>query len=114
MRISDWSSDVCSSDLRVVEGWLGQADLPVGDEEHPDVPALRAEVRKARRRLDEIAEMLGDGALDPAGAGKARVRALARLTTAEGELSAVARGTEERRVGERCGSTVRTEGGPCK
>src|SRR3546814_17362365 len=93
MRISDWSSDVCSSDLRVVEGWLGQADLPVGDEEHPDVPALRAEVRKARRRLDEIAEMLGDGDLDPAGARKARVRAMARLTTAEGELSAVTRTT---------------------
>src|SRR3546814_509198 len=79
--------------VRVVEGWLGQADLPVGDEEHPDVPALRAEVRKARRRLDEIAEMLGDGDLDPAGARKARVRAMARLTTAEGELSAVTRTT---------------------
>src|SRR3546814_16265917 len=27
MRISDWSSDVCSSDLRFWQGWSGQGEL---------------------------------------------------------------------------------------
>src|SRR3546814_8794787 len=51
MRISDWSSDVCSSDLRFavrqvqMEG--GYRDIAIGD---------RFEVGRMRRRLDRRAE----------------------------------------------------------
>src|SRR3546814_3240537 len=30
LRISDWSSDVCSSDLERSQGWQGHRGLPVG------------------------------------------------------------------------------------
>src|SRR3546814_19472480 len=45
MRISDWSSDVCSSDLRVVRGFGccgGQRDYPglLSDYDMPDIQAV--------------------------------------------------------------------------
>src|SRR3546814_14753333 len=45
MRISDWSSDVCSSDLRAVHAFAFEADGPVriGDQEAREIaPADRA------------------------------------------------------------------------
>src|SRR3546814_4995379 len=44
MRISDWSSDVCSSDLgdraQLPEQWRGHADRQVADPRHPQARTL--------------------------------------------------------------------------
>src|SRR3546814_4573591 len=55
MRISDWSSDVCSSDLLVVQAaqrrMIAPADL-AGDEEHAGVPRCR--LQRHRRVEGEV------------------------------------------------------------
>src|SRR3546814_15905920 len=71
MRISDWSSDVCSSDLnrttlvgegRDTKGFLGCNGLKLSDEgEILSVPALRA--RSAQAQLSHEASI---GMIDPA------------------------------------------------
>src|SRR3546814_20033092 len=71
MRISDWSSDVCSSDLVDVEDDARTADLlQIGDRiaqfafEHP----LHARVDRQRERLTArrgVGQPIPEGALDP-------------------------------------------------
>src|SRR3546814_17308677 len=71
MRISDWSSDVCSSDLVDVEDDARTADLlQIGDRiaqfafEHP----LHARVDRQRERLTArrgVGQPILEGALDP-------------------------------------------------
>src|SRR3546814_13579688 len=56
MRISDWSSDVCSSDLNTASGWMDVPDsgsdvydihtydeVPVAPSAHPDRPIVTGE-----------------------------------------------------------------------
>lgn len=77
--------------LDVVVGRLARpdlADLVIVAESDVDVPGLRAEVRKVRARLDDIAAMLGDGDLSVTEARTARARATARLELAENALAA--------------------------
>src|SRR3546814_3942580 len=49
MRISDWSSDVCSSDLKlsgcVVQTWAGNAHTERGHEQEPEARSLYAFMR---------------------------------------------------------------------
>src|SRR3546814_10831301 len=40
MRISDWSSDVCSSDLHIMSDWLDQDDLRQLAEADPSLKSL--------------------------------------------------------------------------
>src|SRR3546814_4492143 len=93
MRISDWSSDVCSSDLRVEQqrtvgpGGLG-AQLVAVDE-------LTAE----------------RGVVDRQDAGAAAAQAAAGLHAVEVEAAALVR-SEERRVGKECVSTCRYRWSP--
>src|SRR3546814_12526311 len=51
MRISDWSSDVCSSDLAALDGEVEGADDPGGDR-----LALEQAIGKVRLRLKRVAE----------------------------------------------------------
>src|SRR3546814_12339525 len=100
MRISDWSSDVCSSDLLVVTLAKGRG---IADAE----AALDAEIARLREtpltaaELDAVKNgLFGD--------------ALARRETARGrayELGGGAR-SEERRVGKECVSTCRSRWSP--
>src|SRR3546814_11103785 len=90
MRISDWSSDVCSSDL-----WIG----PV----HPR-RQRRRELRdryaiRLRRGIAEI----GDRAVDDVGL---------RATPGNDEWPEVVLRSEERRVGKECVSTCRSRWSP--
>src|SRR3546814_2715739 len=81
MRISDWSSDVCSSDL-VMAGYLGRspaaaryppmawipiAAIPLGSSRAPSAPHILVELREIRRpALGEGGEsLLGLGARQP-------------------------------------------------
>src|SRR3546814_3475312 len=94
MRISDWSSDVCSSDLRVV---LAQ-------------PLLRALVAASATMnffgrmflAVYVLYMTRDLGLGPVGVG---------LVLATGGIDSLAR-SEERRVGKECVSTCRSRWSP--
>src|SRR3546814_4610767 len=52
MRISDWSSDVCSSDLRLIE-LVSSAELDGLDPDDYDPDELREVVKKARSGSSE-------------------------------------------------------------
>src|SRR3546814_8504628 len=82
MRISDWSSDVCSSDL-FHRGVLAVA-------ERPALPSVRDVVRGARRVL--VLEAVND---------HENIGSLFRNAAAFGR-------SEERRVGKECVSTCRS------
>src|SRR3546814_19163925 len=98
MRISDWSSDVCSSDLPLVA--VDQPFLIKSDEDLADGPVQplvhREALARPVRRCAEPAELAGDGA---AGFG---------LPVPDAIDEGLAPRSEERRVGKECVSTCRS------
>src|SRR3546814_11939732 len=96
MRISDWSSDVCSSDLDLV---LGAEDVRVvlGEGAHP-----HDAVQRARRFVAEAGAELRQ---------PQRQVAIALQPLLEDQHVARAR-SEERRVGKECVSTCRSRWSP--
>src|SRR3546814_8448208 len=95
MRISDWSSDVCSSDLRIV----GYAQLQPGHGDHPAMAELAVDPEARGRGIGGrlVTEVLSEGGPD------ARVWAHGNLPAAR---------SEERRVGKECGRTCRSRWEP--
>src|SRR3546814_3417548 len=90
MRISDWSSDVCSSDL----DWARRHHLP----------ALAGDARA------EIAVIVDADADRRAQAG---AQFSAPTASSLDEALTGAQRSEERRVGKECVSTCRSRGSPC-
>src|SRR3546814_15423812 len=105
MRISDWSSDVCSSDLTVVStagmGSHGAMVQRAGRLEVAD-SAIRAEGVNAHG----IYAFEDDSASHPAGSASQQDGSQVTLTRSSVERS------EERRVGKECVSTCRTRWTP--
>src|SRR3546814_17934043 len=105
MRISDWSSDVCSSDLlealhRVGGSLSGTAELLLHLAEDD---LLRAErVARLDQRLDLLLLLLREGHARAAEGRDALDRVVERL----------AQRSEERRVGNECVSTCRSRWSP--
>src|SRR3546814_16011240 len=94
MRISDWSSDVCSSDLG-----------PAGD----TAAVRRADVGRGPARLDDGQPALSRLARRAGGAGLLRARILRRYPARELPLAAAGLpSSEERRVGKAGDSTFRS------
>src|SRR3546814_13553299 len=93
MRISDWSSDVCSSDLVEAAGiGFGEVEHVVDQAEQVaaavvDVPHVLAVARVAERPQRLLLQQLGESA------------------------DGIER-SEERRVGKECGSRVRSRRSP--
>src|SRR3546814_17678073 len=109
MRISDWSSDVCSSDLAAAaqalrEGRLGVSghDAPAHAVEHPGRPE--------RPRLIAARDLPQRG-LGSAAGRAAFVHAIAPIEFNAINLAWDAR-SEERRVGKECGSKCRSRWWP--
>src|SRR3546814_16008620 len=97
MRISDWSSDVCSSDLSALGGEIR-------------IAAEKIEHRVAARRCgreNEARKELRIRRLP----GLIQGRNLERFAPARFEINAVRR-SEERRVGKECVSTCRSRWSP--
>src|SRR3546814_19668924 len=100
MRISDWSSDVCSSDLqldaleRFVAHSAAAAPIVPGDRYHFDYPRLLADLARVRTGIQSH--------LTPS---RAQPRDLA-------ELAGEYRRSEERRVGKECVRTGRSRWSP--
>src|SRR3546814_11675080 len=101
MRISDWSSDVCSSDLHAVDHLAHRLR---GDGE-----AGGGGVRNADARPEE-AHIVVD--LCHRGDGGARVAAGRLLLDGDGGGETLAMRSEERRVGTECVSTCRSRWSP--
>src|SRR3546814_15017562 len=97
MRISDWSSDVCSSDLAGVLEPIGQAtaDLVAGCPGQADAAGL-GQALQAGRDVDAVAVdivVLVDDVAE---------------VDADAEADALGLRSEERRVGKECVSTCRS------
>src|SRR3546814_4432172 len=104
MRISDWSSDVCSSDLclRVLVAQIVGEDVLVDVAQLiPHRPASRAADLLHDRHRAILGEDLGEQALG----------ALVTADQRSGARQALAR-SEERRVGTECVSTCRSRWSP--
>src|SRR3546814_21158441 len=130
MRISDWSSDVCSSDLEainlVAQAW-GRSQLKPGDEiigsgmEHHSniVPwQLACEATGAVLKVIPITDS-GELRLDDYRAlltERTRLVAIAHISNALGTINPVAAmvrlRSDERRVGNECVSTCRSRWSP--
>src|SRR3546814_13716030 len=91
MRISDWSSDVCSSDLRMAD-----AD--------PDSAKIVADVRA--RRFQPIVSRRAAAGLHLHAEGRE-----VQLVVKGGDIARLQR-SEERRVGKECVSTCRSRWSP--
>src|SRR3546814_19506946 len=87
MRISDWSSDVCSSDLLRRDAQVQQMPLVGGNAEHP--VAAQATVAVEHPGMVAGADAIAKNAIGP-GIGR----------------------SEERRVGKECVSTCRSRWSP--
>src|SRR3546814_15739866 len=113
MRISDWSSDVCSSDLVMTDT---VEEVTLGGEDHaPEliddlVDSYEVETQGFLQKEAENVHKLIKTARDSANSGEAAVKPYVD------KLDAVARNwdkvaqpirSEERRVGKECGSTCR-------
>src|SRR3546814_13212037 len=96
MRISDWSSDVCSSDL------AGRLDQGLRDDQ------LR--IVRLAHRLQAAGGV--HGVADRGDAAGAAVAHLADDGRPEVQADADAQRSEERRVGKECVSTCRSRGSP--
>src|SRR3546814_14821238 len=123
MRISDWSSDVCSSDLRravdprvdapVVET-LGRQDslhqFGVGGQagaHHRDIVSLAVAIAERRQIVEQVGEI-------DVGGSVRRVEAVDLQAVLDRPVAALVLGfsSEERRVGEECVSTCRSRWSP--
>src|SRR3546814_13663170 len=103
MRISDWSSDVCSSDLIIEE--IGRYVGP-GEIERIDRAFLAAKAQFALEQRIAARDIAEKGILG-------HRDQLERVASAQAQR--VDRGaprSEERRVGNECVSTVRSRGSP--
>src|SRR3546814_11512899 len=92
MRISDWSSDVCSSDLRLGIGLVARGVAGEEEEVGPLLPHQELHQRigahgAAERRVEDVRE-------------------------AGGDAQVVVASSEERRVGKECVSTCRSRCSP--
>src|SRR3546814_15155364 len=98
MRISDWSSDVCSSDLRKAAGKIGETEI------------LVRFVEPARHQLDEVEHALLTVARGVARRSRAGILSVTRPVL-RGPAPDVAR-SAERRVGTECVSPCRSRWPP--
>src|SRR3546814_11644894 len=101
MRISDWSSDVCSSDL----GQPGDALLGAG------LGVRHLRVGDARGVVERHLEVLGDLGAGGVQQGEFR-RAADESAVAQVGLGRPAASSEERRVGKECARTCRSRWRP--
>src|SRR3546814_13593976 len=96
MRISDWSSDVCSSDLLNAE--LEAIQQQMGSEVENYTAAVRGEMQVAEEQVSSLTDSLADLQRQRAEANQAGVQlsSLERKAQANRTLR-----SEERRVGKR-------------
>src|SRR3546814_18274774 len=103
MRISDWSSDVCSSDLSVSADFAAAINRAAGNDAICSqlIDARRAFVKSAGKAAEDAALEAFLAAKDPQPAASPLI-----------SLDALYSRSEERRVGKECVSTCRYRWSP--
>src|SRR3546814_16875020 len=107
MRISDWSSDVCSSDLLLLQAIAAHQTGVVAAGKHQAI--VRAQ-QEGHRHTAQGAVADNQSLLQ--GRGRGAGLAAARELPAQ-QLPCVTVRSEERRVGKECVSTCRSRWSPC-
>src|SRR3546814_15052487 len=102
MRISDWSSDVCSSDLGRAEG-LPEKTLEAAAMDRLKSHGWPGNVRELENLVRRLAVLYSEDAI-----GVEVIDA----ELADGQPQAAAQRSEERRVGKACVSTGRSRWAP--
>src|SRR3546814_19134611 len=110
MRMSDWSSDVCSSDLNGVNQWRAQSPKSKSRGTHPPFTVSGTKRRRpARERLDlrRVERAGGDHPTPPDASHRIQRKPFGRGRGADaaGRAEADDARSEERRGGEECVST---------
>src|SRR3546814_19402927 len=105
MRISDWSSDVCSSDLPLTE-WIAMFDLAIAHCDDPALP-LKAGASLHVRHLGVLGHVL----MNCQTLGEVAEQ-LARYIRLLGQIGRPEVRSEDRRAGKEGGSTVRSRWSP--
>src|SRR3546814_14251782 len=112
MRISDWSSDVCSSDLAAVSDFeCIRLGAPVRRSVLPDASAVQTDEEKKAAIVAKLSEL--EGKIDEA--LMKRQQEMKEAAAAEAATSSSPGGgsrSEERRVGKECVSTCRSRWWP--
>src|SRR3546814_15402829 len=126
MRISDWSSDVCSSDLRGRKGIVDDAGDPMRAREAANMLQIDDIQRRIGRRLEEedlgigpdrlfpgvIIAAVDHGRFDPEARAQRIDQPAARPERRLRRDDMVADRSEERRVGKECVSKCRSRCSP--
>src|SRR3546814_18961038 len=102
MRISDWSSDVCSSDLEIGFRRFGHLDQTPGEQPQPPDPEADVITAEEIDRFGRRARAAVGNVIEPA---------VARPQPQDCPHALHIR-SEERRVGKECVSTCRTRWSP--
>src|SRR3546814_2315661 len=106
MRISDWSSDVCSSDLKVAA--LNEGVCKMRGADHHRVDRVRSDTADLDQRADGVGNARADiGACGPLYGAQNRLPG-----QQDGIRIRPADRSEERRVGKECVSTCRSRWSP--
>src|SRR3546814_12890109 len=103
MRISDWSSDVCSSDL-LAYSYVQMKDYDAAENWYARVVEMEGSVADNRLLYGEVLKANGRYA-----EAKRQLMAYAEET---GNADEVSVRSEERRVGKECVSSCRSRGSP--
>src|SRR3546814_12298799 len=115
MRISDWSSDVCSSDLTVALAAAARNEAalfqPVDEIGHCRLAELDGRCNRACGGLPMTGNLLQDDKLRRRKSGRGGKLPFGHFSGAE-QPSDRAQRSEERRVGKECFSTCRSRGSP--
>src|SRR3546814_17885292 len=116
MRISDWSSDVCSSDLFTVAHELGHLSLHAGLQAPLSPPEANRREQEAHRLASALLAP-GDAVLEDLNGlgGRVTLSTLKRMKEKWGysiKAFVVRFRSEERRVGKACVSTCMSGGSP--
>src|SRR3546814_15880000 len=101
MRISDWSSDVCSSDLD------GVVDLDATPEEN-----LKNLARAKKVDVSDIVVCILDRPRHVELIGRVRSAGARIMLISDGDVSGVIARSDERRVGKECGRTCSSRWSP--
>src|SRR3546814_14406862 len=117
MRISDGSSDVCSSDLEAFHEWAEQEDGWVADNAETAITEGRADLlrridaEKARADAAEKSRRELEALVQERGVADAISFATKHTALAE-PIKALAERSEERRLGKECVRTCRSRWSP--
>src|SRR3546814_13256585 len=115
MRISDWSSDVCSSDLNKQVGDLMEllhADFQAQRQYDQEWARRTATLMFLRHRNVRVIALSQRSWVDPTYPDRGHTEAQVTLAGAESLLTQQAGRSEERRVGKECVSTCRSRWSP--